>query len=278
MSLADTPERLASWIGRTVRENFKFVVGSVLVIWLAWMFGLVSLPNVTLPLWTRVLGTFGAIAAAGGYFAASIRYDEPEPDWNYVVEVNIDDPRTPRISRATDAVIQDFRMVKGALGSPQGSDSIFYCRWWNRDPENPIGHASWSELPSDTDLLGVKPSAIEDEVSALRDTYEETHGKFQWVLDHLYMVIRRLDFRRTRSQNEVLEEHVAPSMDDRGVAEVVDEVIPDELQPENLDRPDHLEAGAGSEAVDELGEDVDPTATGGASESAATDGGEPTDE
>lgn len=273
--LFDAPERATSWLGDLVRENFKTLLGIGAGVWLLSRVGVISLPNLGIPLWARVVGTFGVLAAGGGVVLAKLYFDDQEPDWSRIVEVNIDDPHTPRISKVTDAVLADLTVVGGRLRSPQGS-SIYVCRWWNRDAEDPVAHCTWRDLPDDAELLGVKPSAIEDEIVALRDTYEDTHGRHKWVLDHLWMVIRRLDFRRSKRQNAVLEDHTAPSMEDETISEAVGDIIPDELQPDTHQAtdPDGVADRAVDEVADEL-EEPEPEAVG--AEPVAPDGGAETD-
>lgn len=267
-------DRFASWVGSVVNRHFKSIVALVLIGWGLVALGLLPLPSIELPLWLRVGVTFAILAAIGGYLLASLYIDAPEPDWTYLIEFNVADETTPRIHRVTDAVLADLEVVGGRLESARGGD-VFACRWFNGDPENPVAHVTWQDVPSDSELLGVKPSSIEDEIVSLRDTYEETHGRHQWVLDHLYMVIRRLDKRRTESQNAVLEEHVTPSMAEDSLGDVVDDVIPASVRPDSF--ATQVGDGRADEALDELEEDLEgPDATTVGSEpTAAADGGKP---
>lgn len=283
MGLLDLPERFASWLGDLIRENFKAVLVVGLAVWLAVVWGIIDIPRLEIPLWARVLGTFGAVGGVGGIFLASMRFDGKEPDWNYVHEYNSDDPATPRVTKVTDKVVEEMEVYGGRrLRSPQGKPKDYVCRYFNGSTERPIAHVTWKDVPSDSELLGTRPDRIEEEIVALRDTYEETHGRYQWVLDHLYMVVRRLDYRRSRSQNDVLEDHVAPSMGGDTISEIVDDVIPERLRPDRVRGADQEDSsGAGSKpdyGVDDLEDDVDAIASRTAPETAATDGGESTDE
>ncbi len=251
--LLDLPERFASWLGAFVRERFGILLVIGISLWVAVTWEFIDIPGLTIPLWGRVVLTFFAVCAGLGWILASIRFDEPEPDWNWVIETNIDDPKTPRIARATNAVVEDMLVVKGDLRRPEGTSNVYGCRWWNKDPENPIAHACSTEI-TDADIMGAKPSAVVDEVASLRATYEETHGKHKWVLDHLYMVVRKLDFRRSKSQDKVFQDHAAPSFEDDSIADAVDSVIPDEL------RPDRLGEDSGDRDLDDLEEERDVNA------------------
>lgn len=248
------------------------------VLWAADM-----LPSVDVPLSYRVFGTFLIGAALGGYFVGSwLGIGEEDPNWNYLHQINVDDPKTPKVSKVTDPVIREIEIIGGKrLHSPEGYPRHYVCRFFNEDPKNPVAHVTWKDVPDDWELLGTQPSAIEDEVIALRDTYEDTHGKYQWVLDHLYMVVRKLDFQRAQSQNAVLDDHLTPSMGDEGISDVVDDVVPERLRPDRLQgatKTDDVDDE--SESIDydqdELEDDVDAIADAAAGTSpdvAATDGG-----
>lgn len=271
--------RFVSWLGQLVDNHFKTLIGLGLIAWGLVALGIVGLPSITIPLWVRVGVTFAAIAAFGGHLLASAYFEAPEPNWNRVIEVNLDSKQWARESKVTDAVLADMTVVGGRLKSPPGTD-LYFCRYFNRDAETPVAQCTWKDLPSDAELLGMKPSAIEEEVGQLRDTYEQTHGKYRWVLDHLYGVIRRLDFRRAESQDSVLEEHLTPSMAEESIADVVEDELPDEVLPERVSAVrDDETPDLGTEAIETVEEDL---AEHGANEvgttpTAAPDGGQ-TDE
>lgn len=89
------------------------------------------------------------------------------------------------------------------------------------------------------------------------------------------MVVRKLDFKRTESQNAILEGHVTPSAGDDSVSDVVDDVIPEEIRPDRVQGASDDAGGAPDpdEIADDLEDDLDLDA-GGSPTAAATDGGE----
>jgi len=224
------------------------------------------------PLWAKVGGVFAVVGLLAGYLAATLWYDPPEPDWQYVYEVNADDPATPRVSKVTPEVIDNMAVYGGRrLHSPQGRDSEYVCRHFNRDARAPVAHVTWKDIPSDADLLGTDAHTIEQKIVGMRDTYETTHGKYRWVLDHLYAVIRRIDFRRAQSQNAILDENLTPSMDDTSVSDHVDDIIPEDLRPDRLQGGDpDGDASSSTDAGD--GDDVGDPDVSGAVDDVAPDG------
>lgn len=233
------------------------------------------------PLWAKVGAVFSGIGLVGGYMAATVWYDPPEPDWQYLHEYNTDDPATPRVYRVTPEVIDNLAVYGGRrLHSPQGRENEYVCRFFNGDAKSPVAHVTWKDVPADSELLGTKPSDIEETVVTLRDEYEDTHGKYRWVLDHLYAVVRRIDFRRTQSQNAILDENLTPAEDGVGISEHVDAVIPERMRPDRLEggdpdgvaSPDDDTDDADDAPIEETVSDVVPDEK--PTQPAATDGGE----
>ena len=282
--LLDYPDRAISGGYKLLRDNFRLLILIAAFSYLAVLANLIDAPNVGLgiPLWARVLLVFGAVAAVGGHWLGSKIFDQPEPDWQYLHVYNEADPTTPYVEKVTPAVMQDMDVYGGRrLSSPDGSPNHYYCRYYNGDPDNPVAHVTHKDVPSDSELLGTKPSVIEEKIVAMRETYEDTHGQYRWVLDHLYMVVRRLDFRRTESQNAVLDDHVTPSVNDESVSDVVDDIMPDRLKPERLQggEPDEDHASSrddDEESIEDTTEDIAPDSVSEPADAAlpaATDGG-----
>ncbi|WP_323192877.1 hypothetical protein [Halostella sp. PRR32] len=286
-SVLDVPETIIGELWGLFRDHFLvflvIIVGYLVLAWVGW------LPAVdpSVPSWILFPAIFSALAVLGGYFAGRDIFPEAEPEWCWVVEFNNDDPATPRISKVTNPVVQDMFVVGGkSLHSPQGRSNLYVCRFFNGSAENPVAHVTWKDIPSDADLLGTKPSAIEAELASLRDSYESTHGLYKWVTDHLYMVIRRLDFRKSKSQNAVLEGSLshAPGEDD-SIDDVIDDVLPERIKrqvghgADDPDRVDRVEKDADDgRGVDDDQEGDDGEALEHAQENpsnlpVATDGG-----
>jgi hypothetical protein len=240
------------------------------------------------PLWVKVGGLFGVLGILAGYLDASLWHTPPTPDWNLVLSANFDrDGPLLTVDKATDAVVRELaeNTYGGTLGHVDGTP-IYYCRWWNGDPEEPIGHASWNNVPDNVEFLGRRAEDVEDEVGFLREAYESEIYKADRISTHFPILIRRLHSRKAEDLNAALAGHLTPDMGGSSVDEVVDEVIPDEIQPEVFRERVGRDAPGGDDAesiVDEVetehfGDDEGvsdlPDTTSNGSQPAVTDGGE----
>lgn len=239
------PDRAVEWLGELINENFTVVAILSIAAIVLWVFGVVSIPSLGVPVWIRTVVLAAVIAIGVGYIAATMHFSPPEPDWRYIVAINLDNDPVLEIHKVTDAVLRDLLVVgEKPITNPDGTHT-YVCRWFNGSAENPVAITTWKDIPADWELLGTKPSSIEAEVASLRSTYEDTHGKYRWILDNRHMVFRKLDFKRSRDRDHVIEDHLSPSFDGDRVSDVLDEIIPDDVRPDR-------EAGAGLEDDDQL--------------------------
>ena len=278
----DYPERVASGGYQLLRENFRTLVVLGVIVYLAIMAGIVDAPNVglELPLWVRVLGVFGALAAVGGHWVGSKILSQVEPDWNYLAYTRIDDDGETRVrvDKLTDAVLEDITVHGGHLGRDPVRRNWFYAREFNGDAENPEAYATWNNVASDTELLATDPEDLEEEVRDTRESYERTIYKADRLTTHLPMVVRRLHAAKAGDLNAALEGHLAPDMGSGTIDTVIDEVIPDDLQPDRFERrldsmrdEETPTIRKATEDVEEIDPSPDATDDGAA---VATDGGE----
>lgn len=284
--ILDYPERIASGGYQLLRENFRVLVVLSVFSYLAVLAGLVDAPNIgfEVPMWVRVLGVFGALAAVGGHWVGSKILSQVEPDWNYIAEVSIDNEETSvKVTKVTDAVLDDFEVVGGKLGRVPNRSNWYYCRTWNHDPEDPTAEATWTKVPSDTDLLGTDPTDIEEEVRDVRESYESRIWKADRLTTHLPMVARRMHSTKAEELNAALEGHLLPDLGSGTIDNVIDDVVPEDLQPDRFER--RLEHARGGEddtiadVADDATESTDetpPTPDGadGQETPVATDGGD----
>jgi hypothetical protein len=274
--ILDYPERAAVGGYQLLRENFRTLVVLAVVAYLSVLAGLVDAPSIgfEVPLWARVLGVFGALAAVGGHWVGSKILSQVEPDWNYIAEVAVEDSETVvHVTKVTDAVLDDMDIIGGQLGRDPLRSNWFYCREFNQDPEDPTAYATWNKVPSDADLLGTDPEDIEEEIRDVRESYERTIWKADRLTTHLPMVVRRLHAAKAEELNAALEGHLLPDLGAGTIDETIDEVVPKDLRPDRFDR--RLEDLRGDEddatiadAADEVAEnmedtkpDTEPTAT-----------------
>ena len=241
------------------------------------------------PLWVKVGAVFVVVAGVVGYLVMSTWYTPPEPDWNLVVSINLDSDRLLDIRKATDAVVKDLanNTLGGSLGHVTGT-SVYYCRWWNRDPENPLGHATWDNVDTDAELLGRQAGDVEDEVAFIRESYESRIYKADRIRTHFPIIVRMLQSRKAESLNAALEGHLAPDLGGSTIDTIIDDVMPEDIQPESfrkqLERAKEEVGESAESLVDEIetenfDEDAPevsdlPDTTDNGSQPAMPDGGE----
>lgn len=240
------------------------------------------------PLQIKVGIVFVALGGALGYLIMSTWYEAPTPDWNLVAQVNFGPGPLLDLKKATDATVRDLgrNMHHGDLGHVKGT-SVFYCYWWNKDPENPVGMASWPKVPDDAELLGMPPSMIEEEIGQTRDAYETTIHKADRVRHYFPIILREVVSSRLAEIEAAIEGHTAPNIGGRTIDDSIDDNVPEDLQPDNvramLKRARETDDGdEPEELLDELGDDVTstekvsdlPATTDNGAEAVATDGGE----
>jgi hypothetical protein len=260
------------------------LIGAVHITSLTW--GQITNP----PLQVKVGIVFVVLGGLIGYVAMSTWYEAPTPDWNLIVQINTNAGSLINIKKATDAVIRDLadNMHHGDLGHVTGT-SIFYCYWWNKDPESPVGMSSWAKVPDDAELLGSTPSMVLDEIHQMRESYETTIHKADRVRHYFPIIIRETVSHRLAEIEAAIEGHTAPELGGRTINESIDDNVPDELQPENvksmLQRAGASDAGdEPNELLDELADDVTstdgvdevtdlPATTESGGDAVATDGG-----
>ena len=244
-----------------IRHHFGKLILGGLGAWLAAeAFGL-PLPTFGVPLWVRVAVVFGGLAILGGYLAGSWVVDQMQPDWHYLAAINFDgadeDDVHPEVQlyRMTEKVIQNMEVIGGRLRSLNDTAAdIYVCRYYN--PEQNLAHVTWTGVPSDAGLLGMKPSDVEDEIVGVRESYEAVIRRARHLETHLPMIVRRLDHRRTQDQNAALEGHLAPNPTGASTDEIIDDVIPDAYLPDRFE--ERLEVAAGGEAEATEPDDVTP--------------------
>lgn len=236
-----------------VRRHFRVIVVALLALWVASAeFGL-ALPNLpSIPLWVKVLLVFAGLFSVVGYLAGSYLFDDLDPEWRYVYQVSVDEETTVRAYQATEEVVEDVDVI-GADSLPRvpGTERHYYCRFFNEDPEEPMAHVTWNEVASDADLLGTKPSDIEQEVGFMRDAYEGEIRKADHLRNHISVILRILNRKKAENLNAALDDHLSPSFGGDEIDDIIDDVVPDDLLPENFES--RLD-----DAMDDHSPDVDP--------------------
>lgn len=239
------------------------------------------------PLWAKVAGLFGVLGVLAGYIDTALWHTPATPDWNIVLSINFDAGQLIAADKATDAVVRQLaeNTYGGDLGHVRGTP-IYYCRWWNGDPKNPIGHATWNNVSDNAEFLGRRAESIEDEVGFLREGYESEIYKADRITTHFPVIIRRLHAAKAEDLNAALAGHLTPDMGGSSIDSIVDEVMPEDIQPEvfrdrvGRDAPGDDDAESIVEDVkdehfgdDDGVTDLPDTTTDASNDAVATDGG-----
>ncbi|WP_435364536.1 hypothetical protein [Haloarchaeobius sp. DYHT-AS-18] len=222
--------------GDILRRYFREIFAGALALALAVSEFGVDLPfdAISIPPQFKLAGlTLGGFAVLGSA-AWSMWGDEKEPNWQYIHEVNKDDPSTPRVSKVTPQVVREMLVIGGRLRPIEGFDGHYKVRFWNHDVENPVAHVTWDQVPDDADIMGAKPSEIEEEVVGMRNEYESQVHKARYIQTHLPILVRKLDQKRLDAQNKALSGHLAPSMGDGTVDELLNNMLPEDILPDRF--------------------------------------------
>lgn len=182
-----------------------------------------------------------AAAAAAGYLGAGkVEALLPDPTGIYLIAFNAADESGGSLWELSEDQFQNLTVESGTLHEWQSSARVYECRRY--DPETNTAVANWRESVSASHLAG-ETTVIEalDQIEELRKEFEPEARKSRRLQRRIRSIVRKLDRRRLRDQQEILDPTTNPSFSDQDgstVSEVIRDELPEDLQPESMKQSD----------------------------------------
>lgn len=209
--------------------------------------------------------TAGVVALAAGYGAAGyVANLLPDEEGIYIVAFEASDDTGGSIYEITEDQFANMEVHAGTLFEWPTAKRVYEVKEYR--PEENIAVANWRESVAGSQLAGdaMVVDAMEA-IAELRDEFEPEAQRSRYLQRRIRSIVRRQDRERLRDQQDVLDPTVAPTFNDdrKTVSQIVDEEIPDELQPHKVDGgADGIEdEPIGFELLDDL--DRDPLSMNG---------------
>jgi len=209
-----------------------------------------------------------ALAVAGvGYIAAGkIEGLLPDEEGIYLVALDASDQAGGAVWELSEDQFEDMTVHAGTLFQWPVSKRVYEVREY--DPMENKAVANWRESVAASELAGeVEVVDALEAIAELRDEFEPAAQRFRIIQRRLRSVARKMDRRRDRDQQAILDPHLSPTFgDDRaGISEVLDEEMPDHLLPKSMQADKQQDIAdeengefAGFELLDGTADGLDP--------------------
>jgi len=208
-----------------------------------------------------------AIAAVGYMAAGKIHDLLPDDEGIYLVAFDASDESGGSVWELSEDQFSDMEVFAGSLFQWPTSKRVYEAREYR--PEENVAVANWRESVAGSELAGnTQVVDVLEQIGELRDEFEPEAQRFRLLQRRLRSVARRMDRRRDRDQQAVLDPHLTPEFgSDEGatISDVIHEEMPEHLLPNSMrageQTDDHAgESGefAGFELLDEAGDGLDP--------------------
>jgi len=224
----------------------------------------------TLPVGSGLAVVVAIAVGVVGYIAAG-KIDNllPEEEGIFLVALDASDEAGGSVWELSEDQFEDIEVFAGTLFQWPVSKRVYECREYR--PEDNVAVANWRESVAASELAGnVQVVDVLEQIGELRDEFEPEAQRFRLVQRRLRSVARKMDRRRDRDQQEILDPHLSPTFGDDGasVTQVLDEEMPDHLLPNSMTAEKQQDMAdeqgrefAGFELLDDFdGLDPDPEA------------------
>lgn len=218
----------------------------------------------TVPDGSGILVLGGIIVAIGGFIAAG-KIDSllPEEEGYFLVEFDASDDTGGAVYELSEDQFEDMEVYAGTLFQWPVSKRVYEVREYR--PEDNVAVANWRESVAASELAGhVDVEDALEAIGELRDEFEPEAQRFRIVKRRLRSVARKMDRRRDRDQQAIIDPHMTPEFGNEGgatVSDILDEEMPDHLLPNSMqadEQTDVMNDEDGDFAGFEILDDVSP--------------------
>jgi len=218
-----------------VKDNFRTLAG-LGVLYVAYVeFGSGSYPDV--PGGSGLAVAAAVAVAIAGYIAAQqIDGLLPDEEGVYLVAFDASDEAGGSVWELTEDQFGNMDVHAGSLFHWPTSKRVYEVREYL--PEQNKAVANWRESVAGSQLAG--HVTVLDALAAikeLREEFEPAAERQRHTKRHLSSLARRMDRRRDRDQQAILEGHMTPEFggeDSAGVTDLLQDQMPDHLLPESV--------------------------------------------
>jgi len=202
-----------------------------------------NLPSAGLPSWWPAVAIAGVAMYAGGRWAARRVLElVPEPEGILLVEFDASEPGGGAIYELSEEAFEDMWVWGSLFQWDESPRRVYEVRTY--DDEQNIAIGNWRESKPGSALAS--EATVDDALAAireLREDFEPDVAQARELRRRIRGIVRQLDKDRAESQQEILDEHVAPDIGgSRSIDEVVEEHLPDVTHPEDTTENDREQA------------------------------------
>lgn len=230
-----------SGITEIVRDNFKTIVVLIGGYIVAAETGHVGYPDVSMPSgWGLAVTAVIVGGLVAHYYADEILSLLPDEEGVYIFAFKSSDETGGQLYELTEDQFEDMQVVNGTLFEWKKSPKrVYEVREYDR--ERNVAVANWRESVAASQFAGDATVAEAMEfIEEIREEFEPDSAKLRRLQRRLRGVARKMDLKRLEDQQAVLDPHLAPSFGDdgAGVADILQDVVDDELLPESMSGED----------------------------------------
>ncbi|MYL69137.1 hypothetical protein [Halorubrum distributum] len=180
--------------------------------------------------------TAAVAVAIGGYVAGGYVADLlPEEEGIYLVAFDASDDTGGSIWELSEDQFADMDVHAGSLFEWPVAKRVYEVREYR--PEDNVAVANWRESVAGSELAGnVQVVDALEAIAELREEFEPDAQEARRLKRRLRSIARKLDKRRLKDQEAILDPTLTPSFEDEGatVSAVLDEELPDDLKPDTM--------------------------------------------
>lgn len=201
-----------------------------------------NLPETGLPSWWPAVAIAVVAAGLAGRYAARRIMDLiPDPEGILLVEFKAHDAGGGAIYELSEEAFADMRVIGSLYQWDRSPRRVYEVREY--DQRHNVAVGNWRETVPASELA--EHPSVEDAMAAIRELRQDLEpdiAKARELRRRIRGIARQLDSDRAKAQDDILDEHVAPDLGNgRTVGEIVDDAIPDEIHPEEVDVEDAIE-------------------------------------